>query len=32
MMQQDMAYKKGAYEKAFGKPLDYTFEDWDIAG
>lgn len=31
MMQQDMAYKKAAYEKGFGKALDYSFEDWDIA-
>lgn len=31
MMQKDMAFKKAAYEKGFGKALDYTFEDWDIA-
>ena len=32
MMEKDYAQKKAAYEKAYGKPLDYTFEDWDIAG
>lgn len=32
MMQQDYNQKRDAYEKAYGKPLDYTFENWDIAG
>lgn len=32
MCEQDYALKKQAYETAYGKPLDYTFEPWDIAG
>ncbi len=32
MMETDYQQKKDAYEKAYGKPLDYTFEPWDIAG
>lgn len=32
MMEQDYAQKKQAYEDAYGKPLDYTFDKWDIAG
>ncbi|MGM9753017.1 MAG: lysophospholipid acyltransferase family protein [Candidatus Cryptobacteroides sp.] len=32
MMKKDYELKKEAYEKAYGKALDYTFEDWDIAG
>ena len=32
MMRRDYELKKAAYEKAYGKPLDYTFENWDIAG
>lgn len=32
MMRQDYAQKREAYECAYGKPLDYTFENWDIAG
>lgn len=32
MMKQDYEQKKEAYEKAYGKKLDYTFEDADIAG
>lgn len=32
MMRQDYAQKREAYERAYGKPLDYTFENWDIAG
>ena len=32
MMEQDYAQKRQAYEKAYGKPLDYAFENWDIAG
>ncbi len=29
---RDYALKKAAYEKIYGKPLDYTFEPEDIAG
>ena len=29
---KDYELKVKAYEKAYGKKLDYTFEDWDIAG
>ena len=32
MMEQDYAQKRAAYEKAYGKTLDYAFENWDIAG
>lgn len=32
MRQRDNELKKAAYEKAYGKPLDYTFSPWDIAG
>ena len=32
MCQRDYALKKAAYEKAYGKPLDYTFDPTDIAG
>ncbi len=32
MCRQDYALKKAAYEKAYGKPLDYTFDPTDIAG
>lgn len=32
MARQDYEQKKAAYEKAYGKPLDYAFSDWDIAG
>ena len=32
MMEKDYAQKKAAYEKAYGKELDYTFDMWDIAG
>lgn len=32
MCQKDYALKKAAYEKAYGKPLDYGFENTDIAG
>lgn len=32
MMETDYAQKKAAYERAYGKPLDYTFEPSDIAG
>ena len=32
MMQQDYLEKVAAYEEAYGKKLDYTFEPWDIAG
>ncbi|MBO4369892.1 MAG: 1-acyl-sn-glycerol-3-phosphate acyltransferase [Paludibacteraceae bacterium] len=32
MAAQDYAQKKAAYEQAYGKPLDYTFETTDIAG
>ena len=29
---KDYELKVKAYEKAYGKKLDYTFENWDIAG
>ena len=32
MMEKDYNQKKEAYEKAYGKKLDYTFEPDDIAG
>lgn len=32
MMELDYEQKKAAYEKAYGKPLDYTFSLSDIAG
>lgn len=32
MMQKDYESKVKAYEKAYGKKLDYTFETFDIAG
>ncbi len=32
MCGQDMALKTAAYERAYGKPLDYTFSPDDIAG
>ncbi|MCI2082276.1 MAG: 1-acyl-sn-glycerol-3-phosphate acyltransferase [Bacteroidales bacterium] len=32
MCATDYRQKKDAYEKAYGKPLDYEFESWDIAG
>ena len=32
MCEKDYALKRAAYEKAYGKPLDYTFESVDIAG
>ena len=32
MAQIDYEQKKAAYEAAYGKKLDYTFSDWDIAG
>jgi len=32
MQALDFEAKKAAYEKAYGKPLDYTYSDWDIAG
>jgi len=32
MMQKDYEQKKAAYERAYGKPLDYAFDEWDIAG
>lgn len=32
MQEQDYRQKVEAYEKCYGKKLDYTFEDWDIAG
>lgn len=32
MMEIDYRQKKEAYEKAYGKKLDYTFSNWDIAG
>lgn len=31
MRQRDFEFKKAAYEKAYGKPLNYTFETDDIA-
>jgi len=32
MMQTDYEQKKAAYEKAYGKAVDYTFDLSDIAG
>ena len=32
MCRRDYELKKQAYETAYGKVLDYTFEPWDIAG
>ncbi len=32
LCERDYALKKAAYEKAYGKPLDYGFENTDIAG
>lgn len=32
MVQRDEQLKREAYEKAYNKPLDYTFENSDIAG
>lgn len=32
MMQKDYEQKKEAYEMAYNKKLDYTFEKEDIAG
>lgn len=32
LCEKDYALKKSAYEKAYGKELDYTFENCDIAG
>lgn len=32
MMEKDYEQKRAAYEKAYGKPLTYDFEDSDIAG
>lgn len=32
MMQQDYHQKVAAYEKIYGKKLNYDFLDWDIAG
>ncbi len=32
MQKKDRIQKQEAYEKAYGKPLDYTFSDNDIAG
>lgn len=32
LCQQDYDQKKAAYERAYGKELDYHFEPWDIAG
>ncbi|MGQ5709954.1 lysophospholipid acyltransferase family protein [Lactobacillus sp. PSON] len=32
MMEQDYKQKVAAYEKAYGKKLDYDFTNWDIAG
>lgn len=32
MAQKDYDEKVAAYEKAYGKKLDYKFSDWDIAG
>ncbi len=32
MRKVDYLQKKAAYEKYYGKKLDYTFTDWDIAG
>ncbi|MBR5704088.1 MAG: 1-acyl-sn-glycerol-3-phosphate acyltransferase [Bacteroidales bacterium] len=32
MCEQDYAQKKEAFQLAYGKPLDYDFTPWDIAG
>lgn len=32
MMEQDYKQKVAAYEKCYGKKLDYDFTNWDIAG
>ena len=32
MMEQDYKQKVAAYEKIYGKKLNYDFLDWDIAG
>ncbi|TSO25590.1 lysophospholipid acyltransferase family protein [Lactobacillus sp. LL6] len=32
MMEQDYKQKVAAYEKIYGKKLDYDFTEWDIAG
>lgn len=32
MMETDYRQKVAAYEKAYGKKLDYSFSEWDIAG
>lgn len=32
MMEQDYQQKVAAYEKIYGKKLNYAFTDWDIAG
>ncbi len=32
MMEEDYRQKVLAYEQAYGKPLDYAFSEWDIAG
>ena len=32
MMEKDYEQKKNAYEKAYNKKLDYTFNKEDIAG
>ncbi len=32
MMEQDYQQKVAAYEKIYGKKLNYDFKDWDIAG
>ena len=32
MQKKDYECKVDAYEKAYGKKLDYTFENWDIGG
>lgn len=32
MRNRDYAFKKSVYEKAYGRPLDYSFEAGDIAG
>ncbi len=32
MQECDYRQKVEAYERCYGKKLDYTFEDWDIAG
>lgn len=32
MRRRDNELKRAAYERVYGKPLDYRFEPWDIAG